>query len=306
MRVFREISLCVFFFCNLYMPGFGDTHETLAKVPTRVVYAPLAVPSDTLWTENLETFQKLLQADLNAARTELQKVAEDLFGEHTLREEWVVLFFRISKEGTEEISDAQRVMELEMRMLTDIALETQAFDKYAPFLQHLQKTYQTYEDREDDLRKQHHDQTPTDETQTDPTGAGNATTENGDTSPYIQENDFKAFYARDPDAARKQLIKHVAKQYNNNPLAESFVDALLKVATQEMATYPDMIAFTTLHLQLMKQTDAETYKEQIQATENTLKQFKSLEKLLKKQGSLETEKVKVSLDFELFLPRPTK
>lgn len=298
MRFLIGIPLFAFLFCNLYLQPFCDAQEKTEGLSRQA--PPFEVHADTLWAESLETFQGLLNTDLKAARAELQNVAKELFGEHTLIDEWVPLFFRISKDGTKEISDVKRLAELEMRMLAAIAMETKAFEKYAPFMQHLQEAYQKYEDWENAADKvkflKPHG------TKTDKVHGGDEA-ENVEDSSDIQVTDFKAFYEKNPEAARKQLIAIISREYNEDPRVEKLVDAFLKIGTQEHVSYPDMIEFTELHLQLMKATNAEKYKESIQVSEKSLKQFKHIANLLEKQGSLETDKVKVSLDFSILLPR---
>lgn len=78
------------------------------------------------WTAQPKTFHQLLKTDANAARAELQKVAPIMFDGHPLVDEWIPLYFRIIREGTEYLSDIKRIHELEIRMLMAIDTEKHA------------------------------------------------------------------------------------------------------------------------------------------------------------------------------------
>ena len=83
-------------------------------------YSPEELISSRIWAKQLQTFQKRLKTDPDTASTELKKVAQKLFNGHLLTEEWVPLYLRLSRDGTEHFTDIQRVSELEIRMLTTI------------------------------------------------------------------------------------------------------------------------------------------------------------------------------------------
>ena len=86
-------------------------------------YTPDDLISSAIWAKHLKTFQKHLKTRPEAARAELQNVAKKLFHGHALIEEWVPLYYRLSREGTEHLTDIQRVSDLEIRMLTALNAE---------------------------------------------------------------------------------------------------------------------------------------------------------------------------------------
>lgn len=118
----------VLIFCNLGILSVSP-HD-------RGSYASTA---ETLWGEHLSTFQECLKTDPDAARAELQKVAQSLFKGHLLVDEWVPLYFRIHKDGTKYPSDLKRVHELEFRMLTAMDAKT-----YAKQIQHHRAALEHY------------------------------------------------------------------------------------------------------------------------------------------------------------------
>lgn len=90
--------------------------------------------------KHLAEFNVLKNNDTAAARTKLSEIAKIRFGTHILADEWIPLYFRLSREGKGRISDIKRFAELEMRMLTDIDAE-----KYAEQIQRHQQTLETYD-----------------------------------------------------------------------------------------------------------------------------------------------------------------
>ena len=87
------------------------------------LYTPESLVSSAIWAEHLKTFQKHLKTRPEVARAELRNVAKKLFQGQVLIEEWVPLFYRLNREGTEHLTDIQRVSELEIRMLTALDAE---------------------------------------------------------------------------------------------------------------------------------------------------------------------------------------
>ena len=90
--------------------------------------------------KHLAEFNVRKNNDIVAARTELLEIAKIRFGTHILADEWIPLYFRLSREGKGRISDIIRFAELEMRMLTDIDAE-----KYAEQIQRHRQTLETYD-----------------------------------------------------------------------------------------------------------------------------------------------------------------
>lgn len=99
--------------------------------------------------KHLAEFNMLKKSDIAAARTELSEIAKIRFGTHILADEWIPLYFRLSREGNGRISDIIRFVELEMRMLTDIDAE-----KHAEQIQRHRQTIETYDKRIQTLKSE--------------------------------------------------------------------------------------------------------------------------------------------------------
>lgn len=103
--------------------NIGISEKAPEPEPKPPLFTPEDLVSHAIWARHLKTFQKRLETRPEAARTELEKVGTKLFNGHLLVEEWVPLFYRLSREGTEHLTDIQRVSELEIRMLTALDAE---------------------------------------------------------------------------------------------------------------------------------------------------------------------------------------
>ena len=99
--------------------------------------------------KHLAEFNALKKNDIASARTELLEIAKIRFGTHILADEWIPLYFRLSREGKGRISDIKRFAELEMRMLTDIDAE-----KNAEQIQRHRQTLETYDKRIQTLKSE--------------------------------------------------------------------------------------------------------------------------------------------------------
>ncbi len=99
--------------------------------------------------KHLAEFNALKKNDIAAARAELLAIAKIRFGIHILADEWIPLYFRLSREGKGRISDIKRFAELEMRMLTDIDAE-----KHAEQIQRHRQTLETYDKRIQTLKSE--------------------------------------------------------------------------------------------------------------------------------------------------------
>lgn len=97
--------------------------------------------------KHLVQFNALKEKAPAAARTELLEIAKIRFGTHILADEWIPLYFRLSREGKGRISDIKRFAELEMRMLTDIDAE-----KHAEQIQRHRQTLETYDKQTQTLK----------------------------------------------------------------------------------------------------------------------------------------------------------
>lgn len=111
-------------FCLLSIKSLAISETTRNLSERRYPAAELI--SSKIWTKQLQTFHKRLNSNPNTAGTELKKVAQKLFNGHPVTEEWVSLYLRLSRDGTDYLTDVQRISELEIRMLTTIDAEKHA------------------------------------------------------------------------------------------------------------------------------------------------------------------------------------
>ena len=284
-------SLCLLILCKFSVHSFCYAENAHQKVSPHS-HPPLQAMSDVLWEASLVTFQELLKTDREAAHAELQKVAKKLFGEQTLAKEWVPLYFRIRHEGTEHISDVKRLTELEIRMLTTLAMETEEFPKHAFQLQRLQEAYQKYDDMEKAQQNYNHGQS-----HSPPQKTGNSS-RGTDSNADFDESDI--------EAVRVEYLSRFKAAFNDHPLTEKMVDITLALAIKKKVTYPEMIELTELQIQILKDVDPEKHKETIQQAESGLRQLQNIRNLLEKQGSLETETVNFNFDINEHLSRLQK
>lgn len=290
-------SLCLLILCKLSIPSFCYAENAPQKASPPHAPPPLEAISDLLWESSLVTFQELLKTDPESARAELQNVSKKLFNGHLLTEEWVPLYFRIRHKGTEYPSDVKRLAELEIRMLTDIAMETEDFQKYAFPLQRLQEAYQQYEDRENAQRAAHNHGHDHGHNHSPPPETGDASG-NANNNADVDESDI--------EAVRAQYLSRFKAEFNDHPLTEKMVDTTLALALKKKVTYPELIELTELQIQIMKDVDPEKHKKAIQNSKASLKQLQSIRDLLEKQGSLETETVNFNFDINKHLSRLEK
>lgn len=283
---FGIMNLLCLVLCTLGTFSFGELEDTSETAPPQ-----LSLVSDTLWAEQLTTFQKLLKTDAKAARAELQQVANTLFGGHRLAEEWVPLYFRISQNGTEHPSDVKRVSELEIRMLMEIDAK-----KYSVQIHRHQEVFQRFADMEKSFQSQSHVPSPHSEKPV-PTSKSKVLRLGRKHAAA-----FEKLRDTDAEAARAELVSLFALQYGEHPLVEKLVDTVLALAPKKRVTYPEVIELTELQLQLMKGTDAQKHAEAIQTAERSLERLKNISNLLRKQGSLETETIRFHFSLEAFLP----
>ena len=276
-------GLCLLILCQLSVYSFCYAENAPQKVSPPHLPHSLETISDVLWASSLVKFQELLKTDPELARAELQNVSKKLFNGHLLTEEWVPLYFRIRHKGTEHLSDVKRLTELEIRMLTAIAMETGDFQKYAHHLQQLQEAYQKY----DDLEKvqQNHNQ-------------GHSHPPKADSKADFDESDI--------EAVRVEYLSRFKAAFNDHPLTEKMVDITLALAVKKKVTYPELIELTALQIQIMKDVDPKKYKKEIQNSEAGLRQLQNMRNLLEKQGSLETETVNFNFDINKHLSRLKK
>ncbi len=240
------------------------------------------------WESELETFQKLLETEPEAARAELQSFAKKVFDEHPLTEEWVPLYFRIRKNGTKYPSDLKRVSELEIRILKSLDAE-----KYAKQIQHHQEAierYAAFSDR----------RTPVEESP--------ATTQGGVSGRFITDpsedtrHSLKSFFEllpKDPKAARAALDKFAALTYQNHPLIEEWTKLFFRHYQAKKATILESIRVKELQKQMLTDIDAEKHAEVIKDLERLIKYQKRLQKTFERQGQPNAEiEIEVTIEKE--------
>ena len=86
-------------------------------------------------------FNSLKKTNPEAARAKLSEIAKIRFGTHDLVNEWIALYFRLSREEKGLISDVKRVSELEIRMFTDASAK-----KYVEPIEHHRKSLKQYDE----------------------------------------------------------------------------------------------------------------------------------------------------------------
>lgn len=222
--------------------------------------------ADTVpWEEHFITFQQLLnlEKDSQAAHAELQYVAKKLFGEHTLNEEWVPLYFRIRSEGTKHLSDVKRVYELEIRMLTAIGAE-----KYAKQIQLHQEALKHCKD----IHKVIGDQ---------PFKEPINTTKTSD----VVNKAFFQLLPDNPEAARAVLDIFATLVFDNHRLTEEWKELYFRLCLAKEATFSEAIRVFELKKQILTDIDAEKHANEIKNLAGVIKQSKSVQKILERQGN---------------------
>ena len=282
----RYIVICLLCltFCSIEVLSIGDSGKSTEPSHPNPAHSQLYRIDDTLWTEHLETFKKHLPTDPSAARTELHKVAKKLFGKHMLAEEWVPLYFRLSQEETEHLSDLKRVSELEIRMLIDINPQT-----YAKQIQHHREILEQY----DKLTKNFEDTSPTSETHEQEEQQEPSKTEKGLDTKTGHEH-YKAFHellSTDPEAARAELTAFSALAFHGHPLTKEWEELFFRLSREKEGTMPEMLRLCELKKQMLEDHSPEKHAEEIESLEATIKDLKSVSKLLKLQGNLDTQKM---------------
>ncbi len=254
----------------------------LAIVPMEVAEAKAdsqrAEIDHGLWGEELVTFQKLLKTSPADARAELQNVGKSIFGKHTLVNEWVPLYFRLSLEGTEHPSDIQRVHELELRMLTAIDAE-----KYAEQIQHHRETLEDYEALASAIGE---DPRIPNKMVQEPASAEKPNAK-------ISHQHYKKFHELLPhvEAAHKELDAFAAIAFQGHPRTEEWKALFFRYSLEKECTVAEMRQFLELKKQMLKDVDASRHAQEIKTLESALKQLNALSKMFEKQGTLATEKV---------------
>ncbi len=268
-RIMRYVVICLLCLtsCSIEL-SIGDSGKSTENPHQNPPHSQPYYIDDTLWTEYLEAFKKYLPTDLSAARTELQNVAKKLFGEHALAEEWVPLYFRLSQEGTEHLSDLKRVSELEIRMLTDIDAQT-----YAKQIQYHREALEHY----DKLAKQK-EESKTGKVSDTRTG----------------HEHYKAFHEllpADPEAAHAELTAFSALAFHGHLLTKEWEELFFRLSSEKEGTVPEVLRLFELKKQMLEDHSPEKHAKEIESLEASIKDLKSVSKLLKLQGNLDTQKM---------------
>ena len=259
--------------CIIYLTMCGIT---VLSLHTNDAHSRPQSVDDTLWAEPLQMFKKFLKTDPEAARVELRNVAKTLFGEHILTEEWVPLYFRLSREGTDRLSDLNRMSELEIRMLTAIDVK-----KYAKQIEHHQERLKHY----DELSKIAEDGAPTPEA---------LSPGEQEVSSKIGHEHFKAFnelLPTDPEAARAKLAEFSVLTFHGHRLAREWEELFFRLSREKEGTFSEIIRLLELTKQMLKDHSPEKQAKEIEDLETTIKDLEPMRNLLKLQGGLDTQKI---------------
>lgn len=287
----RYIIICLLYltFCSIGILSFGHSGKhTEPPHPNPARSQPYRIDG-TLWTEHLDTFKKRLLADPAAARSELQNVAKKLFGGHALADEWVPLYFRLSREGTEHLSDLKRVSELEIRMLTNINAQ-----KYGRQIQHHRKMVEHY----DELKKMCERSEPTLETREQEEKKELSKPEEDSDTKTGQEH-YKAFHEllpTDTEAARAELASFSALAFHGHPLTKEWEELFFRLSREKEGTFPEIIRLLELKKQMLKDHSPEKHAKEIEHLETAIKDIKPLVEFFERQGTLNTQKTRFTLD----------
>ena len=249
--------------CGLYLIfwsfgclSYGHQDTTKEGTPTHI-----HLVSDILWAKHLETFKECLTTKPEAARAELRNVAIKLFNKHLLIDEWIPLYLRLSRNGTEHLSDVMRLSELEIRMLTDIDTK-----KYAAQIQNHQRILTELNRNPNVFHGYAY------ETQAETTNS----TEKGSTSQLELRNQR---LRTDAEAARAEFLKQATSRgYAGHPHLEKWISLGVKLFTTDGATLGDIITFVELQIQMLKDRAPETEKEKIQQLERSLEDLNKFSK----------------------------
>ena len=283
----RHIIVCLLCltFCNIESLSFGHSREPTESPHPNPAPAQSYRLDSTLWTEDLDTFKERLPADPTAARSELQNVAKKLFGGHSLTDEWVPLYFRLNREGTEHLSDLIRVSELEIRMLTHINAR-----EFARQIQHHRKMLHHY----DKLEKISEGAETTLETREQDEQKEPSKTEAILDAKTGQEHlhAFHELLQTDPKAARAELASFSALAFHGHPLTKEWEELFFRLSREKEGMIPEIIRFLELKKQMLKDHSPEKHAKEIENLETAIEDIKPLAEFLERQGTLNTQKTR--------------
>lgn len=214
--------------------AFGDTVPTTKPS----LYTQVHLVSSTLWTEKLKRFQKHLPTNPDAARTELENAAENLFGGHLLAEEWVPLYFRISRDGTEYLSDVKRVSELEIRMLTVINAKKHAeqIRQHRAVLKHYKQEVNDAAVKEEQVDSQKMQAVKKLRAET--------------IDKHIAA--YEKLLPTDPDAAHAALVKYAQVTFGEHTLRKEWIELYFRLSSEQKSTFPEFIQLLNSTKQMLE------------------------------------------------------
>lgn len=265
------------------------------------------------WKAQMQDFHKLLRTDVEAARSELQDVAIELFGEHILTQEWIPLYFRISKDGTTFLrssdpnkyamqiqqdheviehykvfaSDLKRVSELEVRMLKSsdpkkyvkqMRYHNEAIEHYKALENTLSNRLTQLEEKTTDISENRR----TIEGQTYETLVITDQERVEKISRHISE--FVQLLPKNPKAARASLDQYAKLLYNNHPLTEEWKKLFFRHCRAKKATILELIRVQELEKQMLTDIDAKKHAKVISNLELSIKHYKLQQKSYEQQG----------------------
>ena len=102
----------------------AELGENPQRVPQSMNHGDTKDPKNYGWDDEalqyLAVFQSLLSTDVEAARTEIAKIAKIRFGSQPLADEWSKLFFRLYRDRKGNVLDMRRYWELEIQLLSEV------------------------------------------------------------------------------------------------------------------------------------------------------------------------------------------
>lgn len=230
------------------------------QTPTRAESPP--------WKKHLKAFEILIEADSEAAPTELAKVAQTLFGTHALVDEWKTLYLRLSRDKKGSITDLKRAAELVILMLTDIDAE-----KHQEQIQRHQKRFKYYET----LTKQHESKGESPDNVTAELTRFQLRDVWMDDIEALDQH-IKAFnelLPKDKKAARIELDAYAKIQFGEHPLVGEWTDIIFQMSLDGKGKLPTYIRMCKMQLQMYREINAEKYADQIVAYTSALNELEA-------------------------------
>lgn len=193
---------------------------------------------------------------------ELLKEAKEMFEEHPLTKEWVPLNLRIKSEGTQYLSDIERVYELKIRMLTDIDAEqhVKQIQQHQEALKHCKNLHKVIGDQR--LKK------PI-------------------TTTKVWDIAYKTFFELLPDnseAARTALDIFAVMAFKNHRLTKEWKELFFRLCRDKKAFHSEAIRVFELKKQMLTDIDAKRHAKEIKNLADVIKESNRVQKILERQG----------------------